>query len=103
MTTIASVSGSATSRYSSLPVSSSNACPRAPSRDATGSIKPTGTPTASSSARCASFASSSGGTLNDAERQSASATETMSAAEDDSPDPIGSVESTAPSQPTGGP
>src|SRR3954471_12514259 len=63
---------------------------------------PDGTPTARCSARCAARASSSGSSAKSATAHSAVATATSSAADEETPAPIGSVELTAPSIPTGG-
>jgi hypothetical protein len=63
---------------------------------------PEGTPTARCSARRAASASSSGSSLKSATAQSAIPTATSSAAEDDRPVPIGSVDEISPSRPTGG-
>ena len=49
-----------------------------------------------------SRASSSGSSSNDAARQSASANDTVSAADDDSPLPIGTVDDTTASMPASG-
>ncbi len=64
---------------------------------------PQGTPTARCSARRQAAASSSGeSSCQSATLQSANATATSSAAEDESPAPLGRVEEIEPANPTGG-
>ena len=91
-----------TSRCSSVAQSSRSALPRRASRHTAGSMRPTGTPTARYSASRATWASSSRESSKPAARQRASPTATVSAAEDDSPAPIGTVDDTLPSSPTAG-
>ena len=87
-------SGMRTSRCSSVAQSSRSALPRRASRHTAGSMRPTGTPTARYSASRATCASSSRESSKSAARQRASPTATVSAAEDDSPAPIGTVDDT---------
>ena len=87
---------------SSVPQSSRIASPSRPSTEAAWSRIPHGTPTARNSARWQASASANGSSSKPATAQSASATDTSSAADDERPAPVGRSERTVPVRPTGG-
>ena len=89
----AASSGSGTFSPRTVRQSMNTAEPRAPNSDANWSMIPVGAPTTSFSARWQARASSVRLAPSPCRSSSASATAQSSAADDDSPDPVGTTES----------